>query len=567
MKHYAFFTAIILSVFTITLSSCDKANDLFGGGEEDKVDIQADKLTVTPYELVTLTAIDYEFDNQSYDGSLGDKNITLIRTSPATLAFMVPDAVGEQSARFSLNDTEYEIAINVNKAHQISNPESLIEQRYQDVENAFDTLQHLNQMYNLQIDEQNIQVIRNYLADFEEKYKNSTAEEKQQLAQFMAANPDLFDFSNFNFDWFSDSLNTSRDFVAWDRKLTSDMNYFVGLVIATGATVGLFNGALVSLNPFAIAITGGALLTEVYLLKSHVKTMLNRAYKPFEFDLENNLRSNVTFENDVEYYLGIDATYRTLYNGDKQSSDVIIQLVANINVVTGYWNNVLENIPGTSGSISQLDDKSGYNSSSYSRAVSPEYISIQNISNSQVIVKSFSNNGSVKVKFYSEAITDDINFSFNLVYTNPDFSTETKTINAVLTSEKPVKLLPTSIVNNGIYDKDGECYGGPFILYYLNFTFEDPDKMISSDLSNIDFYWSFENNGCLAIWSTETATEWFSSYPISINGNSISVPYACSLGDNNSDWHKVKVFFRNPETDKVVSNSVEFDIIRGQNYP
>ena len=203
---------------------------------------------------------------------------------------------GERIFEMVIEDVTHEVFFTIDPLEEIDNPEEIIMDYKENVEEAFIELKSMNEKYNLQLDPDNLSIIESYLADFNQSYTSATADEKQELAQFMKANPDLFDFSHFDYSIFDDSLNTNRDYISWDQKLQSDMNYFVGLVIATGATIGIFNGALASLNPIAIAISGAALLTEVVLLKSHVKTMLNRTYKPFEFDLRF-LQLNIDNQN------------------------------------------------------------------------------------------------------------------------------------------------------------------------------------------------------------------------------------------------------------------------------
>jgi len=330
---------------------------------------------------------------------------------------------------FIIEDVSHEIYFTITSPEPVSNPEEVIDSYKQNVVVAFDSLVLMNQLYNLQIEPQNLQVIENYLNDFNQAYATATAEEKQELAQFMNANPDIFDFSNFDYSFFNDSLNTSKNFVKWDQQLTHDMQYFTGLVLLTGATVGLFNGALISLNPIAIFITGGALVTEMVLLKRQTKTILNRSYKPFEFDINNELRSTLEFENDVQFQLGIDGTYRTLYNNDQSSSSVIIELVANINTVTGYWNTVTNNISGTTGTVSNLVDINSYNVNVNESSVTPQYISIENISNSNVVLSNYNTTNTVYVTFTTTA-EEDQDFTFDIVYNNPDFSEERINVNA-----------------------------------------------------------------------------------------------------------------------------------------
>ena len=428
---------LILSSITISNWHCGLVGDVLDGDDNPaQYAISPDRYDVSPFETVTLTIDEYYFSEDSYYGEIYDKEVQLIKLSGTQLTFMMPFVPeGERILEFILEDVTHDIEFTIQTLEEIQNPDEVITTYKDNVIEAFDELKNMNQLYNLEIEPQNLQVIEKYISDFNNAYSSATAYEKQELAQFMNANPDLFDFSNFDYSLFNDSLNTSRSFVKWDQRLTHDMQYYTGLVIATGATVALFNGALVSLNPFAIAITGAALVVEVVLLKQQSITILNRSYKPFEFDINNELRSGIVeFENNIEYLLGIDATYRTMYKNDQNSSDLTIELVSNINTVTGYWNQVLENIPGTSGNVSNLNDQNNYNVNPNRSSVTPQYISIENISNSNVLLSSFSNTDAVRVTFTTTSDEDQI-FKFDVVYKNPDFSTETITVSAKIIPE------------------------------------------------------------------------------------------------------------------------------------
>ncbi len=422
----------IVSFFTVTslfFAGCGEIGNLIDGEEQYFYSVTADKYSVEPFETVTLTIDEYVLTDDLYYAQIYDKDIELVKISDSQLTFMMPFIPdGERILEWVIDGVSHEIDFTIIPLEEIDNPEEIIMDYKQNVEDAFTELKSMNDKYNLELDQSNLAIIENYIVDFNQNYSSATADEKQELAQFMKANPDLFDFSHFDYSVFDDSLNTNKDFVKWDQKLQSDMNYFVGLVIATGATIGIFNGALATLNPFAIGISGAALLTEALLLKSHIKTMLNRTYKPFEFDIANELRTNtIEFSNDTEYILGIDGTYRTLYNNDQNSSDVIIELVANINVVTGYWNTVKNKISGTKGEVPSLQGQSSYTVNVNESSVTPQYVSIENISNSSVQLSNFKNDDAVRVTFKTSA-SQSQDFTFDIVYRNPDFSEERITV-------------------------------------------------------------------------------------------------------------------------------------------
>ena len=437
MKIFKSLSKIAIPAYILFFGSCGEIDNILDENNNSyQYAISADNYTVTPFTTVTLNIEEYIFPEESYHGEIYGKDVELVKVTDTQLKFMMPYVPeGERVLEFIIEDVTHDVLFTIIALDEIENPDEIITNYRDNVIEAFEGLKTMNQQYNLDIEAQNLQVIEDYISDFNTDYASATAEEKQELAQFMNANPDIFDFSHFDYSIFDDSLTRSRGLIQWDQKLTGDMNYFTGLVIATGATTAIVNGALASLNPFAITISIAALAIEVALLKSHVKAMMKRTYKPFEFDINYEIKSSIVeFDNNVSYQLGIDATYRTLYQNDQNTSDATIELVANINTVTHYWNQVLENIPGTSGSVQNLNDIENYKVNSNSLAVTSNYITIGNISNSNVQITAFSNNNTVNVTF-STYLEQDIDFTFDIIYDNPLFDKVTKTINARLLAD------------------------------------------------------------------------------------------------------------------------------------
>jgi len=426
--------AMLVTLMAIGFQGCDIIN----GKDEDptpSLSLYPDKSDASPFEQVTITAIDYNFPQESYLATIGGKEITLTRTSSSQLVFTMPFVSGNQVLYLVVDDITYSFDFQVKELEPIANPDEQINTFKQDVEGIINEVEQMIQQGELQIPAEHMQVLQNQKLAFEQLFASATADQKQEVAQFIKANPGFFSFDHIRLQQFNDSLNTSRAFVAWDQQLTDDMRYFTGLVIATGATIGIFNGTLYSGNPFLIGAATLALVTEFVLVFDQTGTMLTRSYKPFEFDLNNELRATVVeFENDIPYQLGIDATYRTLYKNDKESSDVTLELVANINTFTGYWNQVSGLVPGLNGTVENLDDKNGYVTNANRLAVTPEYISIENISNSNVSLSNFSHAGSVNVTFSTNADADQ-DFTFDIVYKNPDFSEEKLNVLAKLKIE------------------------------------------------------------------------------------------------------------------------------------
>jgi len=150
-----------------------------------------------------------------------------------------------------------------------------------------------------------------------------------------------------------------------------------------------------------------------------------------------------------------------------------------------------------------------------------------------------------------------------------DKSIETcfKRSNNEITQCYPIKLTENSISNNGKYNGNGECYGGPLNAYYINFNYIDTENKIKPDLSNLRIGYQFENNGCTGAWSTASANTYFNNYPLTFTSTTINAPLVLSLGADNSNWVDINVVFIDLVTGEIISNNITFKVKRNINYP
>ena len=132
----------------------------------------------------------------------------------------------------------------------------------------------------------------------------------------------------------------------------------------------------------------------------------------------------------------------------------------------------------------------------------------------------------------------------------------------------PVKLTSNNILNTGMYNGNGTCYGGPLNAYYINFNYIDTENRIKANLSNLRIQYKFEYNGCFGAWDTTTvATTYFANYPLTFTNSIINAPIVLSLGGSNSNWVDVNAFFIDIVTGEKISNDAIFKVNRNINYP
>lgn len=430
MRTQRLFFVISALLFTSFFYSCEPINDLLND-EEYYYSIYADKYEVQVFESVTLFIDDYNFSTDQYSAIIADKEVLLRRISNQELSFMIPYIEGGlQYMYFNFEGTDYEIEFQINSSEIIESPSAVIDEQKTQFDLVYDSLLYAQQEGILSISTQNLQTLASLKSDFEQQYTNATEEEKQELAQLMQANPNFFDLSHIHLHQFDDDLSQKLRNDYWEDQLNDDQEYITALVMATAASIVMFNGTLYSGNPFLIAAMTLAIATEFILILDQVETMWDRTYKPFDLELSEDKKSLVLeFDNHIEYQLGIDASYRSLYKNDQQSSEVIIELVASINTFTQYWNQVSSLVPGLVGNVENINDQNDFVTHSSRRSVNPQFMALENISNSNVLRESFTNNNTVKVTFATNA-TEDQDFSFDLVYNNLSLGNDRITIDA-----------------------------------------------------------------------------------------------------------------------------------------
>lgn len=217
-NNFLKFNLILALGLSIIFSGCGINNDVLDGNDiTPQYAISVDNYNVSPFEMVTLTIDEYIFTEDAYYGEIYDKEVHLIKISDTQLTFMMPFIPeGERLFEFIIEDVTHDIEFIILALEEIQNPEEVITTYSNKVVEAFNELKNMNQLYDLQIEPQNLQIIEKYISDFNNAYTSATIEEKQEFAQFMNANPDIFDFSNFDYSFFNDSINTSKDFVYWE---------------------------------------------------------------------------------------------------------------------------------------------------------------------------------------------------------------------------------------------------------------------------------------------------------------------------------------------------------------
>jgi len=440
MKKTIITSLLIFCGIILFQTSCNNEEDKLDTPDEPEVVetvlLNANKTSVTPYELITLTSTNYIFTKDLYSATIASTIIDIVKGEGNELTFMMPNLpAGTQTLNILFDDKEGKLNFTIISLPVIINPITVIENYKINLDNAIDTLRFLNSQSD-HISDQNIQIFESYISDFEQALTTATEEEKQELAQFMQVHQTLFDFSNFYIWESSDSLYVGKSSIELDKLFSVDQKVFVSQVIFTGITIAVVKGSLLTGNAITGLISASALFFQFYMVLDKAEIVISSSYKPFVIGISDYLDSKgkIIFKNDVDTTIQFEASYRTLYKNDigQGTSSIVDDLSDGMNNFLGYWNTAKSIIPGIEGTTPTLDTKTTYTENPKKFPISLEYVILKNITNSKVIASSpvIVDNG-LLISFTTDEVQNQ-DFEFDIVYTNPDFSTETTTISATL---------------------------------------------------------------------------------------------------------------------------------------
>jgi len=171
-------TVLLMAILSVTNSGCET---LFGDDEDptQSIDVYLDKSDVSPFEQVTITAIAYDFPQESYMATIGGKDITLTRTTSNQLVFTMPFIAGNQVLVVVLNEVSYSFDFMVNELEPIANPDELISTYQQSVAGVIAEVEQMIQQGELQISVEHMQVLKNQKSTFDQSFASATTDQKR----------------------------------------------------------------------------------------------------------------------------------------------------------------------------------------------------------------------------------------------------------------------------------------------------------------------------------------------------------------------------------------------------
>jgi len=395
--------------------------------------ISAKKSNVTVMEIATIEVTNLTFDAKIYDATIGGKTIKVgVDSSAAILAFIVPElASGKYDFKIIVNNIEYKTEFNVSAGTLIADPTAFINNSFNEFtfsDNNLDSIySHIKDAEGSQFSAQHLATIKAYTKAVNDSIANMSADQKKELAAFMAANPELFsavqnpianNIKGYSFKTSGDEALDCPEAILEQTIERARVNknkllslVLIGIVAAPSA-------------PWISAACGLGLMVKLYQFNASNIDGLDRALVRFGeilvADMSSSLKtaSVYTFQKDKAYQIKLQSPYRNPDKDDVNSTSILMNdMIISLNEIGKMWDK-----------INQFTSKFGYvlEGSAYdlnnvavakskTLAVDPHLLFMTNISNPKVTGKlDFSADGIIVEFTTTEIVSQE--FTFDILY-------------------------------------------------------------------------------------------------------------------------------------------------------
>lgn len=421
-------------------SSCSKK------AEEPKVAPVVTSLSTlkgqyAPYELVTIKAPKGTLGTQELEGIINGIKVQVLPGD--TLAcFLLPDlANGSFILSLAANGKDYTVPVAVVALASVQSPdvyfgaiEAGINRNVAAINAQIDALLQSGataaELQNLKLDAQQYAA---QLASYKTAYQNLSAADKQDFARMMAANKPLMDeFGTLTAALLSktSTLRTAQTVQDYEQSWFASARAFGTAAALTWANVwaiGILGKALTAapgVYKVGVLVAIGAfvagLMLNVEATAAAAGVLFDKAIKAYdELDVDKKVYD---IKTDIE--VSVTAKYRSLFQGDETSGaggSALDDVLAKYKRFKESFNDLVNKLPAPlrpRQMVSLLREKFR----SVGRSIHNSYVRITNVSNPAVTLTPVKQpDGSLKVRATTTATTDQ-SFTYNLAYSNPDFS-------------------------------------------------------------------------------------------------------------------------------------------------
>lgn len=506
---------IVISIFLLlglatVISGCDGIL----GDEEPNPDIyfSTNSYEPAPYEIISFWSDDGLSTQNEFNGTFGELDIIAVQTEPGILSIMIPDLPqGSYNLTIDLGDRKGIIDLSISSPNPVNNPEEVINNIVSEANQSLQSLETISAETGQPIGENDKILLSNTLDELNSAYATLSASEKQQVASFIMANPEMF-----NNDYFK-SVSSELLLEGFKDYMSQNM---IKIMLA-GSTFYLSFSAPepTGVTKFIALAAGAYLFKKVLDLKMHILQIYSESVVLESSDITE--RSEFVFLNHEEIIFDVKISKRTMYKGDVSTTIMILQeVISLIDNYLDFWNTVdgyiikfknLFNISGggLSNSPRRVSEIETYTSEEIDG--NGKLVEIENITNSNVKVAITSREEGWIIARFSSCENEYQNFGFTYAYNDP--MVEDKDYEALLVA--------TEIIYNEITDpRDGKVYNTidignqTWFAQNLNYWGQDSNLGIcdSNDLTGeingryYDFYDAEE--ACPPGWHLPSDDEW-----------------------------------------------------------
>ena len=444
-------TLLLCTILSFSLNSCSKEDE---PTKTEPLSLSTEKSQYAPYEIVTISSSEDLFTEKSFTAVINNIEIT-IGGEGYIAAFMLPDLNnGKYDLSFTLNQKNYIVPItiaslsNIQSADQYFNEiKSNLNQSITDLNTQITQLSQNSEDPNEFIKLQNdVTKYTNLLSEYTTSYNNLSELDKIEFAKSIAANKALIDASNNLTSALQSStlsLRGGQTVDDYEAAVEASTSAFTSSAIELAEQIPLIvAGAIIAKTPTHPIINIGAVLGTGYLVANFILdanktitaaiTLTNTSIKPLDVISQS---SQVVYYSGAETVSDIQAKYRSLINTDGNDGSIINTIVEKYNYFMNKYNGLVNDLPSfIRPSYVMTSLKNSFKQTT--RSIYNEYVSITNISNSNVILEQLNQeDGSIKIKATNSASTDQT-FTYDVNYTNSKFTSGlTKTVNGKVVSD------------------------------------------------------------------------------------------------------------------------------------
>ncbi len=443
MKQKIFCIAALIFI----LFSCKKDSNNNNNNPTSST-VSIEKSDYQSYEVASLTSNYSSLNSSSYAATIdGSVSVTMDRTD-SILVFIMPQlAVGSHSLTFDLGDGEQTINFNIIQSNFIADPDqyfanyiSIFDSRMLLNFSIGDTLLAGSDRTNFIADQQSIQ---NFVSNASQNFSTLSVAEKNQVVQFLDANKLWMDEFLMNLDGLKMIMAQLRIAPVDDydlRVAQAEANFLIvkrEIIKKIPKLIGVIYGSCLFLSPagcaVAIGLGAGYFIAEIQDLNLTIEQLIDVICFPFN-NLLGQRPTNIQFENNRSRDVVVTMDYRTIYNADQNSSVPLVRnIVGALFSIKQSWNILISKLPfNLSYGPKEISSISNY--STVTKRIHSNYLSVSNISSSQVNVSENKIDGYFYLTFSNQNLTSNQNFSFDINYNSAKMGNHTYQVSAELIS-------------------------------------------------------------------------------------------------------------------------------------